>query len=201
MRNAIIMAFLCFALCAACQSGPTYEMGGAADEEVKRALADAHEGGAAISTGRMVYLVPQGELVEQRRKLISTLAGAEVIAWRWDGLRDVTVVSRAEARVMAFARPQVFETELDAGTLHVERLAEPGKPPTHYEVSLIDSRRAVTSRLKVSPRLEGAWRALFDAARRAGKTYARLGGLSASADRPLSAMRDIGVDLRGIESE
>jgi len=198
---AIKMALLSFALCASCSSYPTYETGGEADKEVKRALSEAHDGAAALSTGRMIYVLPQGELVDERRKLVNALAAAEVIPVRFDGFRDVTVISRAEARVMAFARPQVFEAELAAGTLHAERIAAAGEVPTRYSVSLIDERRVLTTRLKVSPQLEGAWRALFEAAGRASKIYPQLGGLSASADRPLHAMRDIGVDLRGIEGE
>jgi len=190
-----------FLLCVACQSGTTYVMGGTTADEIRAVLDQPQEGGAALSTGRMIYLLPVGELVNERNKLIGTLKGAEVIRFE-DGIpRDVVVVGKAESRVMAFARPQVFEAEYPEGTLHVERAVPTGKAPTHYEVSLIQKRRVVVMEVKVSARLEGAWRALFDAARKAGRLDSRLSTLPAGHDRPLASMGDIGIDLRGIDSE
>jgi len=197
MRSAIFAAILCVA----CQSGTTYEMGGTTPDEIKAVLDQPPQGGAALSTGRMIYLLPVGELMQERNKLISTLKGAEVIRFE-DGIpRDVVVVSRSESRVMAFARPQVFEAEYAEGTLHVERAVPTGKAPTYYEVSLIKKRRVIVMEVKVSARLEGAWRALFDAARKAGRLDPRLSPLPAAYDRPLNSMRDLGIDIRGIEQE
>jgi hypothetical protein len=182
---AIGMALISFALPVACRAGPRYEAGGPAVERVKQALGMPHDSEAALSTGLSIYLLRPGALPDERARLIARLRGS-----------TATEPATAGEGLMAacFTRPQVFESRCEAGVIHVERVTDDNGVALLYRIWLLENARESAVDTRPTPQIEGAWRALFDKARRAAQSDPLIDMLPTRADRPLDEMRELGID-------
>ncbi len=184
-----------------CSSTNYLSSGPEVEAEVQQALDATDRGEAALATGRAHYWMYGKSLAAERSELIAALRAAPYVRPEdFTGLpahvpRNVEVIFNDEDLVVAWVRSEVFEVRCPTGTLHVERVEWPSDSAPSFRISLIQEKKVLYAGGKDKPRIDRAWRRLAAAARR-GSTVELEG--SQSMDRPLSDLRRLGVDFRGI---
>ena len=184
-----------------CGSTNYMSFGPEVEGEVQQALDAPDKGDAALATGRAVYWLHGKSVVAERNELLAALRAApyerpgEFMGSTADIPRDVEAILNDDDRVVAWLRSEVFEIRCPTGTLHVERVEWPRDPAPSFRISLLQEKKVLYSGAKEGVRIDRAWRRLEAAARR--NSTVEIDG-SQSMDRPLSTIRKIGVDFRGV---